>query len=182
MKKRCSKCNIEKHINEFNNDNRPSAKFGKRPECRDCGKIIRLEYYSKEENKVKKKKYLIGYTKNNLEKVRTRRNKWFKKKINEDILFRLSRNLRNRIHKIIKNSNLKTDELIGVGLEEFKLYLESKFQKGMTWENYGDWHIDHIIPLSSGKNEHELYNLCHYTNLQPLWKLDNIKKSNKILW
>ena len=182
MKKRCSKCFIEKNINEFNNDNRPSAKFGKRSECKDCGKIIRLEYYSKKEIKEKKKKYLIEYTKNNLDKIRRRRNEWFKKKTNEDVLFRLSRNLRNRIYKTIKNSNLKTEELIGIELEEFILYLESKFEKGMTWENYGDWQIDHIIPLSSGKNEYELYSLCHYTNLQPLWKLDNIKKSNKIIW
>ena len=53
----------------------------------------------------------------------------------------------------------------------------------MGWDNYGinGWHVDHIIPLSSAKNENEIYELCHYTNLQPLWGTDNIKKSNKIL-
>ena len=51
----------------------------------------------------------------------------------------------------------------------------------MSWDNYGDWHIDHIIPLSSAKTEEEIYKLAHYTNLQPLWAEDNIKKSNKIL-
>jgi hypothetical protein len=51
----------------------------------------------------------------------------------------------------------------------------------MSWDNYGKWHIDHIIPLSSANNEDEVYKLCHHTNLQPLWAEDNLKKSNKIL-
>ena len=51
----------------------------------------------------------------------------------------------------------------------------------MTWENHGHggWHIDHIIPLDSALSEEELYKLCHYTNLQPLWAKDNIRKGNK---
>jgi hypothetical protein len=50
----------------------------------------------------------------------------------------------------------------------------------MSWDNYGEWHIDHIIPLSFAKNEDEIMKLCHYTNLQPLNGIDNIRKSNKI--
>ena len=50
----------------------------------------------------------------------------------------------------------------------------------MTWNNYGKWHIDHIIPLDIAKSEKELLPLLHYTNLQPLWVLDNIKKGNQI--
>ena len=54
----------------------------------------------------------------------------------------------------------------------------------MSWDNYGlyGWHIDHIVPLSNAKTEDDFYKLCHYTNLQPLWSLDNLKKSNKILF
>jgi hypothetical protein len=51
----------------------------------------------------------------------------------------------------------------------------------MNWDNHGEWHIDHKIPLSTAKNEEELYKLNHYTNLQPLWSTDNLKKSNKII-
>ena len=51
----------------------------------------------------------------------------------------------------------------------------------MSWENQGEWHIDHKIPLSSAKTEEELYKLCHFTNLQPMWAIENIKKGSKIL-
>jgi hypothetical protein len=51
----------------------------------------------------------------------------------------------------------------------------------MCWENRNEWHIDHIVPLSSAKTEDEVYGLCHYTNLQPLWAKDNLQKSNKLL-
>jgi hypothetical protein len=69
-----------------------------------------------------------------------------------------------------------------VGLQEFlKKHLEIQFIEGMSWENQGKWHIDHKIPLSSAKTEEEVYKLCHYTNLQPLWAEDNLKKGSKIL-
>ena len=51
----------------------------------------------------------------------------------------------------------------------------------MNWDNHGEWHIDHIIPLSSANTEEELIKLCHYTNLQPLWAEDNLSKSDKII-
>jgi hypothetical protein len=51
----------------------------------------------------------------------------------------------------------------------------------MSWDNYGSWHIDHIIPLSSAKNIEEISKLCHYSNLQPLWASNNLSKGNKII-
>jgi hypothetical protein len=57
---------------------------------------------------------------------------------------------------------------------------EKQFTEGMTWFNHGEWHIDHIYPVSLATDEHHLKKLNHYTNLQPLWAIDNIKKSNKI--
>ena len=73
--------------------------------------------------------------------------------------------------------------MLGCTPLQLKEHLESKFTGNMTWENYGfyGWHIDHIIPLSSAKDEDGLKKLCHYTNLQPLWCKDNLSKGSKIL-
>lgn len=81
-----------------------------------------------------------------------------------------------------KESN--TFEIIGCGPVELKKYIESMFIKGMSWENYGrfGWHIDHKIPLDSGKTKEEIYKLCHYTNLQPMWWKDNLEKGKKIIY
>jgi ABC-type proline/glycine betaine transport system substrate-binding protein len=72
--------------------------------------------------------------------------------------------------------------LIGCTPQQLKIYLESKFLQNMSWENYGyrGWHVDHIIPLSSAKNYNDIYKLFHYTNLQPMWGIDNMIKGNKI--
>ncbi len=76
----------------------------------------------------------------------------------------------------------KTFEVLGCTPQFLKQYLEQKFLDGMSWNNYGyyGWHIDHIIPISHAKNEDEIYKLCHYTNLQPLWAKDNLTKNNKL--
>jgi hypothetical protein len=112
----------------------------------------------------------------------SRRSQLIKKSINSKI----SANLRIRVYKALKQNNksLKTLELLGCTIEFFKEYLESKFLFGMSWENYGvyGWHIDHIKPcasfdLSDPKQQQECF---HYTNLQPLWAIDNLKKGKKL--
>ena len=83
------------------------------------------------------------------------------------------------LHELfIKN---KTFDFVGCEPKMLIKYIEEQFNNGLSWENYGEWHIDHIIPLSSAQTEEELYKLCHFTNLQPMWALDNIKKGSKIL-
>lgn len=94
--------------------------------------------------------------------------------------------LRLRISKALKRKdvNLKNDliNILGVDIVGCRNHIESKFDERMSWNNHGPktWHIDHIVPLSSAKNEEELLKLCHYTNLQPLWWSDNLKKGSKI--
>jgi hypothetical protein len=101
-----------------------------------------------------------------------------------DPLFKLTVNIRRRIlHFLVKNDitkNNKTFEIVGCSPIELKEYLQQKFIEGMTWENQGKWHVDHIIPLSSAKTIEEVYELCYYTNLQPLWGEENLKKGNKL--
>ncbi len=93
--------------------------------------------------------------------------------------------LRNKINnylyrygKIKKKNNVQ--EILGCTYEEFKKYIENKFQNGMSWENRGKWHLDHIIPLATAKNYDDLIRLNHHTNFQPLWAEDNFKKGKKI--
>jgi hypothetical protein len=96
-------------------------------------------------------------------------------------LFKLKQNLRRRINRYIKNKSISTELILGINYEDFLIYIQSKFTEGMTLEKLGRGiHIDHIIPLSSAKTEKELLKLCHYKNLQPLWAVDNLRKSNKV--
>ena len=137
------------------------------------------EYY--ENNKKNRLEYSKIYRKNNHNK----RNEYVKNRKLTDPIYRISSIVRNRIRTFLKLKNITknnpTFNIIGCSPEFLKEYLEKQFIEGMTWELMGQHiHIDHIIPLSSAKTEEEIYKLCHYTNLQPLWAEDNLKKSNKI--
>jgi hypothetical protein len=97
----------------------------------------------------------------------------------------LSNRVRSRIGKYIKKNKIdklknKTFDIVGCTPEFLKEHLGTQFIDGMSWNNRSEWHIDHIIPLSSAKTEEELYKLCHYSNLQPLWAGDNLSKGNKV--
>jgi hypothetical protein len=74
----------------------------------------------------------------------------------------------------------RTEELLGCSFEFFKKYIESKFKRGMSWKNFGKWHFDHIIPLATAKTIEEIDELCHFSNIQPLWANENFEKSDKI--
>ena len=136
-------------------------------------------YYDNRETRLECRK---EYNKNNREK----RNEYLSNKKKIDPIYRLSCIVRNRIYSFLKNKNItkqnKTFDIVGCSPELLKEYLEKQFVDGMCWDNRNGWHIDHIIPLSSANTEEEIYKLCHYTNLQPLWAEDNLRKSNKILY
>jgi hypothetical protein len=208
----CSKCKIEKFVNLFSKDK--NRKDGLKLHCNDCrkieGKIYRERNPEKRKETIKKyfeknkEKELLrfrNYVINNPEKRKDTIKKYYetnkqlinkkqyqinKKRYNEDILFKLKHNLRERIKDYLNQTKTiysKTFNIVGCTPYELKEYLESKFTDNMSWDNYGfyGWHIDHIIPLSSAKDEEELKRLCHYTNLQPLWCTDNLSKGCKIL-
>jgi hypothetical protein len=106
-----------------------------------------------------------------------------KQKRNNDINFRLLWNLRWRIYSAIKNNfkSISTIKLIGCNIEFLKQHLEKQFTKGMTWKNYGDWHIDHILPcytfdLSKKSEQLKCFN---YKNLRPLWAEENLRRPKK---
>lgn len=103
-----------------------------------------------------------------------------------DLGFRILCSLRVRIWHALKNAKgtrkcARTIELVGCSLEQLKAHLESRFQQGMSWANYGEWHIDHIRPCAKfDLTLPDQQKLCfHYSNLQPLWAIDNKTKSDK---
>ena len=151
------------------------------------------EYYKKNRDKVaqqhkiyyqKNATKLKEYTKEYREQHREQRNSQERNRRKTDILHRVRKNYRGRIRQSIKNKakkNKKTEEMLGCSWAYFIKYMETKFRQGMNWDNYGEWHIDHIIPLSSGKTIEEINILAHYTNCQPLWAIDNLSKGAKII-
>jgi hypothetical protein len=191
----CIKCNIEQSIDEFVVYN--ISKNARINECKKCKSIYQQEYIQKNSEKLKKQKkeyreknkekvFFLKqkYYLNNKEKINRYKRDWENNKRKNDVLFKLKQLIRHRIYVFLKTKNItknnKTFNIVGCEPSVLKEHLEKKFVLGMSWSNYGEWHIDHIIPLSSGKSEDEIYKLCHYTNLQPLWGEDNMKKGNKI--
>ena len=75
--------------------------------------------------------------------------------------------------------NTKTANMLGCSYEEFQIHLESQFQPNMTWQNQGEWHIDHFFPVSWATTKPQFYKLNHHTNLRPLWAKDNLEKNAK---
>ena len=204
MKKKCNKCEKEKELFEFYKDR--TKKDGYRHQCKSCIKENNKEYYkeyskeyyekNKEKISKKRKKYYKEYYENNKgkkkeyfqknkEKINEKQRGYRRNKRQTNPLYKLRRNISTRIYQSIKNQGYtkrsQAYKILGCTYEEFKEYLENQFTDGMSWENQGEWHLDHIYPVSLAKDEEELIKLNHYTNFQPLWADDNLKKGNKIL-
>ncbi len=160
----------------------------KNKEYREKNKEKIKEY--REKNKEKIKEYRKEYRKKNRDKI----NEYERNKRKVDELYWLKTKLRSTISDSLRykgyTKNTKTFEILGCTFEELKVYLESKFEPWMNWENRGlyngepnyGWDIDHIIPLSIGNTMDEIIKLNHYTNLSPLCSFINrdVKKDNII--
>jgi hypothetical protein len=202
MNKICKKCNIEKGISDFYKDK--NKKFGVSYYCKECSKAISKKYREnnideikeyKNKNKSKFREYSKKYRDNNKELVyqrkiksydkkkeyyRNKRNLYKKERIKSDKIYCLYINISSLIRNSFKRNGFsketRTYEILGCSFEKFKIYLESKFEPWMTWENKGlyngefnyGWDIDHIIPISTPESEEDVIKLNHYTNLQPL--------------
>jgi hypothetical protein len=141
-------------------------------------KITKKKYRDK--NKSHLNKLSNEYSRNNRKLL----SKKEKERRDSDHLFKTIRYVRNRINQYLKSKNHKKEsksfDLVGCSPEFLMSYIESLFTEGMSWDLMGKYiHIDHIIPLSSGKTIDEVKKLCHYTNLQPLWAKDNLMKGKK---
>lgn len=129
-------------------------------------------------NKIKREKEDPIKRRNYFRNYQNQRNK-------EDINHRLAGSLRARIRQAIKRDkttkSFSTMKLVGCTIEELKNHLKSQFDNKMNWQNYGSWHVDHIIPVTAfNLSDPEQQKECfHFTNLQPLWGTENLRKSNK---
>ncbi|MEK6879734.1 MAG: hypothetical protein AABY22_09015 [Nanoarchaeota archaeon] len=154
-----------------------------------------------EKIRLQKKKYFsnpINYERHKITNRKWRQknpDNWLKiirKTRAKNIHIKIADNLRKRVKQALKNDKMKRIKgivnLIGCEPKFLKTYIESKWQPGMSWENYGRakigekrWHMDHIMPCSKFNltNPEQQKKCFHYTNLQPLWWQDNLKKSNK---
>ena len=195
----CSKCNEEKEFGEFNKNRASKDGLGSR--CKSCGKSESREWRTKnperktELNKAyyeKNKKDLIEktkqYKKEHADETRDYNRMYKKNRIQEDVQYRLRQllgtRIRNAISFVYGVKAFKTKELLGCDIEDVRTFLEAEFEEGMTWENMGEWHIDHIRPCASFNLEdpEEQKKCFHWTNLQPLWAVDNMSKGAKLDW
>ena len=180
--KTCNSCKTEKEIVEFNKDK--ASKDGHRNECRACHKIQNARWW------VKNRDILIvknkEWKRNNKEKALECTKRWQREQFKTNINYKLAHNLRTRLNQAIKG-NFKAGSAVrdlGCSIEEFRKHIESQFKPGMTWDNWGlwgeCWHIDHVKPLVSFDltNKEEFMEACHYSNLQPLWCVENNAKSD----
>jgi len=140
----------------------------------------------REKNKKKIAKNKKKYAQLNKEKIKIYKNNWYNNKLKNDIEFRILRRIRNRIYyALIKQRNIRKIEsftsLVGTNKENLWKHLESTFKSGMTKENYGKWHIDHIKPCAAFNliDIKEQRKCFHYTNLQALWAKENLSKGAK---
>jgi hypothetical protein len=195
MKKKCKKCKQNLEHTYFNINKK--SKDGLQYKCKKCINEYNNEW--KNNNLSYQKEYYLKtcdvrkeiyreqnpqFVKKNKEQIREYNRNYYRIKKEKDPFFKLKCSLRVRTHHAFKrkkwNKNSKNEHLLGCKFEDLKNHIEKQFTSGMTWNNYGKWHIDHIIPLDIAKSEKELLPLLHYTNLQPLWALDNIKKGNQM--
>lgn len=135
----------------------------------------------KDKNKQKLLQYQRAWQAQNKDWMR----RWKKEHYKNDENYKIACLLRGRILHALKGNakHASTMELLGCSIEELKRYFEVRFVQGMSWQNHGEWHLDHIVPcaafdLTSVDGQRKCF---YYTNLQPLWAHDNLVKSAKVV-
>jgi hypothetical protein len=182
--KKCNKCDAEKSLNYFIKEDR--TKDGYTTICKDCINSRRREYNKKYHSLNKDEINRKGREYSKTESGRKSRNVSSKKYYlkNKDLLNKSIGSIyRNSLKTVLKRLNIdkddKTIELLGYSPTDFKLHLESLFEEGMSWSNHGEWHIDHIKPISIFEKGTPVSIINSLDNLQPLWAFDNLSKGDK---
>jgi hypothetical protein len=163
------------------------AKYNNKPEVR-VKKIANYKEWAKDKGEYLKKKH-TQWREENKEHVNKYKREYERKRRAEDPKYRLTARTRTAVYTCLKEANVvkyrSTFTLLGYSIEELMVHLEKQFTEGMTWENYGQWHVDHIRPIASfnfTSPEDEDFKACwSLDNLQPLWGPDNLFKGSRYL-
>jgi hypothetical protein len=142
-----------------------------------------------EQNKEHLKEYLKEYREKNTEKIKKTKRDYERNRKASDPLYKLISNFRTAIYQVLKESNVEKNkhyfDILQYTPESLIKHLESQFENNMNWDNYGEWHVDHKLPITSFNIEEmgdeEFMRCWSLDNLQPMWGNDNIRKSNKII-
>ena len=121
----------------------------------------------------------------NSEKIKTRAATYQRQRRAKDPVFSMSGRLRARLNIAFKTNGFKknscTEKMLGCTFKQFTQHIEKQFTDGMSWDNRGEWHLDHIVPLYCATTIEGLEKLSHYKNIRPLWAADNRAKSKNLL-
>lgn len=179
----CSDCKIAKDIHSYHKNIKKYD--GISNVCKECNNIRSKKYYNKtiDQQHINRR---IKYLKN--KDIEIKRDSEYKRlKCLNDKSYKLLRSLRDRHSKAVKSAGkektFRTTDLLGCDSVYLKKYIEIQFKNNMNWSNYGIvWNLDHIYPLSRVDWDciYETSKYCHYSNLQPMYIIDNIKKGNRI--
>jgi hypothetical protein len=138
-------------------------------------------------NRKKRAAYAAAYRAANPEKFSVYAAAYRSAKYRTNPNFRIAATIRNHLHRIVKSGGVKDTAsmaYVGCTAAQLRKHLERQFQPGMTWQNHGEWHIDHIIPLAAfdfAAFPAQIKQAEHYTNLRPIWAAENLSKSDTLL-
>ncbi len=143
-----------------------------------------------EQNKEHRKEYLKEYREKNLDKIRKTKRDYERNRKDTDPAYKLIANFRTAIYQVLKENNVEKNkhyfDILRYTPEELISHLENLFTDGMTWENYGEWHVDHRMPISSfnfeSVDDDSFIKCWSLDNLQPMWGKENIVKGNNIIY
>jgi hypothetical protein len=163
-RRRCRLCDLIKPLDDFPNDSRGRVYYNKKSYCNHCAlEEYRRPYWRTQAGKDSKRKADFKYK---------------TKRLKEDPLYKFSCNVRALVRNSLTRKGFskggkRTTDILGCSVPEAREHIKKQFKERMTWENHGEWEIDHIVPVALAKTEEEAIALNHHSNFQPLWKKEN---------